>query len=499
MAVAVLWAFASLHFSESMIHHATISTRVVNEIRVRQGILSSLSWLQGISEQPEWGTQSVRLESQWFRGINAGSERSPMVFSITSDQSPHANNRDSFVFGLDDESARLDINWIASQKGDQRSRLMLIPEMTPALADSLLDWIDSDHEPREFGAERNYYLSRNSPVQPPNGPVDRLTDLLHVRGFTRELLFGGETAGAESTRGSFEDQVKADRAAGFARYLTTNAAEAEYRKSDRIAVNSDDLASLFEELKKRLGEDSARFIVAVRIAGLVERSANSGGEDDQRSLRDRLDEQLRTSPRSPDRKTDGSEASGGLDLSRAAQFRIYSPWELLGTHVRILMGGQDVVLKSPWEGNPSKIPDALKLLRKHLDFRSFGKPLRGRLNVNAAPEELLSGLPGMNVTRVRKLLSVRERHQRQGAAEGEDPFLWLLTEDVLSLEELRKLSRWITAQGDIMTGTVHVFSPDYGPVYRCRVRLDRTGSSPAALVTGFLSPLPASQRSQLMP
>lgn len=499
MAVAVLWAFAALHFSESMVHHATISMRIVNEICVRQGVFSSLSWLEGISELPEWGTQSGRVESQLYRGIHNGSERSAMVFSIASRQPQDAFGRESFVFGLDDESARLDINWLASQKGDQRSRLLLIPQMTPALADSLLDWIDSDHEPREFGAERNYYLSRNSPELPPNGPVDRLSDLLHVRGITRELLLGPQNAALESRSNSLEDPIKGDRETGFARYLTTNAAEAEYKKSDLIPVNTDDLVLLFDELKKRLGEEPARFIVAVRIAGIVERSANADGEDNQRSLRDRLNEQLRTSPRSPDRKADGSEASGGLDLSRAAQFRIYSPWELLGTHVRILMGGQDVVLKSPWEGTASKIPDALKLLRKHMDFRSFGKPLRGRLNINAAPEELLSGLPGMNPLRVRKLISVRERHLRQASAAGEDPFLWLLTEDVLSLEELRKLSRWITARGDILTGTVHVFSPSYGPVYRCQVRLDRTGSSPAAFVTGILSPLPASYRPQLMP
>lgn len=493
-AVAVLWAFAALQFSESMLQHASISTRVVNEICVRQGMLSSLGWLQGLSELPDWNLQTTRSKSPLYLGVSAGSERFPVLFSITRGHSPIAGETEPIVPGLDDESSKLDINWLASQKGDQRGRLLLIPGMTPALADSLLDWLDSDHEPREFGAERNYYLSRNSPVLPPNGSVGRLADLLPVRGITKELLFGLQENSTLEER-SFSGQRQSPT--GFSGFLTTKAAEAEYRKSNLIPVNTDDLRFLFEELSKRVGEEGARFVVAARIAGLVERSSSAGGEENVRTLRDRLDEQLRSSPRNTDRKTEVPGSATGLDVSRSGQFKIYSPWELLGTHVRILMDGQDVVLNSPWEGTQSKIPESLKLLSKHLDFRSYGKPLQGRLNVLSAPEELLAGLPGLNAERARKMVSVRERVLRRVSALSDDPFLWLITEDILSLDELRKLSRWITSGGDILTGTVHVFSPDFGPVYRSRVRLDRTTFPSSAVVTEILSPLPASRRNEL--
>lgn len=498
MAVAVLWALAAMHFSESMILHATVSTRVVNEVCVRQGILSSLSWLQALSELPEWRDQTGQQQKKWFRGISVGSEHHPMLVSITRDVSARSSIVNEMRFGLDDESAKLDINWLSSQKTNQRERLMKIRGMTPALADSMLDWIDSDHEPREFGAERNYYLSRDSLVLPPNRPVRRLSDLLSVRGVTSELLFGEDRGQIDDSDSSGVLQAPQAGSKGFSEFLTVSAAESEYRQCDLVPINSDDLQFLFDELTKRLGEEPARFIIAARLAGFVERATGRERERTPRSLRDRLEEQLHSSSEVVSRKTGAMQSADGIDLSRAPQYQIYSGWELLGTHVRILMNNQDVVLRSPWEGSASKAQEYLALFREHLDFSSFGEPLRGRLNVNAASKELLLGLPGMNELRVKKLISIRDRLHRQGHDTREDPLSWLLTERVLNLDELRKLSPWITGNGDVRTGMLHVFSPDYGPIYRFEIRLDKTQTPSSVAVTQILTPLPASHRSLLI-
>jgi hypothetical protein len=61
--------------------------------------------------------------------------------------------------------------------------------MTIEIADAILDWLDDDDEPREFGAEANT-TRRWPPYAPKNGPLETVEELLLVRGVTPQLLFG---------------------------------------------------------------------------------------------------------------------------------------------------------------------------------------------------------------------------------------------------------------------------------------------------------------------
>jgi len=60
------------------------------------------------------------------------------------------------------------------------------------IIDSLIDWIDTgdgDSE-EEYGAEDGYYKGLEPPYSCKNGPVESIDELLLVRGFTKELLYG---------------------------------------------------------------------------------------------------------------------------------------------------------------------------------------------------------------------------------------------------------------------------------------------------------------------
>ncbi len=60
------------------------------------------------------------------------------------------------------------------------------------IIDSLIDWIDSndgDGE-EEYGAEDSYYQSLTPPYLCKNGPVESIEELLLVKGFSSELLYG---------------------------------------------------------------------------------------------------------------------------------------------------------------------------------------------------------------------------------------------------------------------------------------------------------------------
>ena len=59
--------------------------------------------------------------------------------------------------------------------------------------DGILDWLDSDDEPRPLGAEFDYYQSLEIPYGCKNGPMSSIEELLLVRGMTPEIYFGDPT------------------------------------------------------------------------------------------------------------------------------------------------------------------------------------------------------------------------------------------------------------------------------------------------------------------
>ena len=92
---------------------------------------------------------------------------------------------------------------VTAQEEDARNILWRLLRKEPfsvedsaarAIIDSLVDWIDAEDGDgeQEFGAESSYYLSLDSPYACKNGPVEFIEELLLVKGFTPELLFGTE-------------------------------------------------------------------------------------------------------------------------------------------------------------------------------------------------------------------------------------------------------------------------------------------------------------------
>ena len=73
-----------------------------------------------------------------------------------------------------------------------RDLLMALPGMTEETADAILDWLDEDEEPREYGAESDYYSSLSPPYAAKNGQLETVEELLLVRGVTPQLLFGAD-------------------------------------------------------------------------------------------------------------------------------------------------------------------------------------------------------------------------------------------------------------------------------------------------------------------
>ena len=80
---------------------------------------------------------------------------------------PDYGDAEMAVFGITDESAKLDLNTLDYE------RLRLLPGMTDELAASIVDWRDEDDEPTEgIGAESQVYLSRSPGHNAKNQPFE---------------------------------------------------------------------------------------------------------------------------------------------------------------------------------------------------------------------------------------------------------------------------------------------------------------------------------------
>jgi general secretion pathway protein K len=94
-----------------------------------------------------------------------------------------------------DENSRFNLNILVDQQGsinepayDQFLRLLHLLGLEPFLADSLLDWVDSDDRALPGGAEQNFYASVGRICK--NAPLDSPRELLLIRGFKPEFLWG---------------------------------------------------------------------------------------------------------------------------------------------------------------------------------------------------------------------------------------------------------------------------------------------------------------------
>jgi len=98
----------------------------------------------------------------------------------------------SYSVRIDNNSGKFNLNTIdASGILIMLHNFKLDDDQRAVIIDSILDWRDSDDQHRLYGAEDEYYLSLSTPYFCKNGQFDTVNELLHVRGITPSLFYGG--------------------------------------------------------------------------------------------------------------------------------------------------------------------------------------------------------------------------------------------------------------------------------------------------------------------
>ncbi|MDY0166967.1 MAG: type II secretion system protein GspK [Thermoguttaceae bacterium] len=510
LVVVAALSLGALAFSELMINRREIvhlTERQVQAAALAESGLEVAKLL--LTEQPDvrYADGSWQDNAEWFRGVvvvDDGTERGRGRFSIVAPALP-TELQGEMRFGLECESAKLNLNTLAtggSDAAEARQCLMGLPEMTEEIADAILDWLDEDDETREFGAESQYYQALAAPYQPANGPLRRLEELLHVRGVTREHLFG-----ADANQSGWIDPEEATAFAttaerGWSAYLTLHSRELDRRADGqpKINLNQDDLESLHAELEEALGAEWATFIVGYR-----QQEELYGEGDDAESSRDstgssRDNAASETPPANPlddaGNEGPGSESQGGerreeeemeedeveyedqvtgeLDLSKPAAQTLDSVLDLIGQSIKVEYEGRDkpVVVAPLFPDDRDAMRDYLPKLLECVTTDETDTPA-GRVNVNLAPAAVLAGVPGIDADLAAQIVARRPADTAGAASEQQNP-TWLLIEGLVTLDEMKEMLPRLTTGGSVYWAQVIGYFDEGGPAVRLEAILDAT-------------------------
>ena len=405
-------------------------------------------------------------------------------FSIlTPEYAAEAGADPVYHFGVTCTSSKLSLAqlliWDEQNFGHARKALMNLPGMTEAVADSILDWIDADDEPREFGAESEFYLGQDPPRQPPNRIPLQLDELLAVRGVNAWQLLGNRNGLQVVVRPDESDGLSvgtrfSDRPQGalptpahetqpsvhrslppappWSAFLTTASRERNETAAgrDRIDLNQRDLRRLHQQLVRAFDQETANFVVAVRQFGpsdtpLAEASPDSitaipltSGRPDYEfeTVLDLVDVTV------ADRKVDPDESESAK--SYRSPFVTQNPSTLL----RLV-----------------ELADATTTSRDR-------RVLHGRVNIQQAPRTVLLGLPGATRDMIDSLITKRQDVVDTPTARVHA--VWLLAEGIVDVSTMKQLWPNVTVGGNVFEANVVSYYDSDSPWARHEIMIDGT-------------------------
>ena len=498
IAVATMAVYS---FTELMLAYDDAAYLAGDAVQARVNVESGAETVRLMLSQPpetrvDFG--GIYNNAQMFQAITVSTGDdgvTPSNFSILAPALDETGMYGGIRFGLQNESARLNINTLTILEGSSAallpvvaaagdaaeevdtdniavSLLMALPGMTEDVADAILDWIDEDEEMRPYGAESgDYYNTLPTPYSAANGPLQSVDELLLVRGVTPTLLFG-----ADVNRNGVIDADEQQRfgigidtpgALGWAAYLTVHGAEASKRRdgSSRVKINQSDLELLYDELLDALGDETyASFIVAYRIAG-QSTSLASALTGDQAS------------------NNQGQAQNGGpwtpelleeFDLTGGGGTSFTQVLDLIDATVTVGEGDNARSYTSPFAGDLITMSIYMPALMDALTTQDVDL-MPGRINLNECPAELLFGIPLLSEETVEAILENRE-------PESDDPNrqfeTWPLVEGILTLDEMRLLVPLVTGGGDVYRAQIVGYFEASGVSHRAEVIIDATSVNP---------------------
>ncbi|MCX5682978.1 MAG: type II secretion system protein GspK [Planctomycetota bacterium] len=296
-------------------------------------------------------------------------------------------------YGLTDEAGKINLNVAPIET------LMGLPNMTSELVDCLMDFRDADSDTRSEGAEQDYYDHLESPYIIPNGPLETLEELLMVKGFNAQIIYGedanmnglleqNEDDGDESFPPDGRDGHLDKGLRGVATVVTSEPNNNAAGKA-RININADSPPSRVPGLSDK----AIQFILMYR-----------------------------------------SEGNTFKHPSELLEMK----YTLKQDHPELPIAKKGVEIDSDVKGEQlAAVLDELTTLPV-----DKSKPILGLVNVNTASAEALAVLPGMDPNLAQQIVDAR----RDLDTETKSSPAWLYTQNLLDAAAFKMVAPYLTTR-----------------------------------------------------
>jgi hypothetical protein len=457
---------------------------------------------------------------------------------------------EEFRYGLEDESSKLNLRWVvqvdAANPGLGRKILSQLPGITEEIADSILDWCDEDSEPREYGAEDEYYMTLEPPYYTRNEIPESIDDLLLVKGMTPKLLYGidwnrngviDEGEPDESTMGEIEVEAGV-MSLGLVSLLTLDSRESNRSPNGeaKININQEDLEDLRTQLESRLSNQTwVDYIISRReqgsssgnsgsSSGLSGSSGSSGSGNNNAGGSGNLPDgnylqnnpvtyptnntSNSTTPSNPStgnsstgtgstNRTNSSTGSTSNSTSSSDDGTIKSLLDLVQTTSSgsASTGSNASSVSSPFSSDPAEMAKYLPELYDNLTVSDT--PPIGRININQAPRPVLEIFLNQNnvgesstgeiTTQLTDVIDgiIASREPDPDNVPEDDmhyPF-WLYTRGLVTdFNLMKQLEPYICTQGAVFRTNIIGRFDEHSPVVRLEVWLDASEAGKPAKV-----------------
>lgn len=447
MVVVVMVSLAGFGFVASISNENRVVHLRGEQMQMENALVSAEEFLKQYLSQPispDGERLTAEEEQELMRGVVVADEQRPNSRIRFTVMAPYYNDGTDakWHYGLLRESSRLDLRivreWENNLPGSGRVALMALPGMTEAIADALLDWMDGDGVPRSAGAEDDYYSSLTPPYSPRNGVPLALEELLLVKGITRPLLYGQDSN--QNHRLDLDEQSSAELPATqtlngekqipWIELLTLSNNERNFTANGqpRINLNHFDLSQLHRQLSAAVDPAFASFVVLYRQYGPA---LGTGKPIDLRAVK--------------------------LEFHVRPRFLIHSPLELVQCRIKVAQSGSIAgYVESPLRSDSEKLDEFLGEIWDRVTFTA--EPvLRGLVNINEAPAEVLRAIPGIDQGLADQIIAARSSPTQKNRSHERHP-CWLLTEGLVELTKMQQLAPYLTVGGDVYRTQIIAFS-----------------------------------------
>jgi type II secretory pathway component PulK len=308
-------------------------------------------------------------------------------------------------YGVADEAGKLNLNTVPAET------LLNLPNMTSALSDCLKDYIEPGTDPRPEGAKQDYYDTLAHPYTIAGAPLTTMDELLMVKGFTAEVIYG-EDANLNGLLDANEDDGatsfppdnadgKLDR--GLRGMATVYTSEPNTDSSGRARINMNTATTLPAGIPALTGT----LILAYRNDGNTFKHPSELLEM-QYTLKNALDVAA----------TSSATGSGGGG------------------------GGGGTTLPAGTSLASSVTSSNLATILDRLTAQDPKKPVLGLVNVNTASVDVLAALPGMDANTAQQIVDLRKDLDPS----VKKSIAWLYTQDVLKADQFKAVAPYLTAR-----------------------------------------------------